>query len=167
MITDALSSLSPEAILRVFRADPTLIVPVNTSNESPFHLKPPALEKNFLISPPGSPPVGWEQTVEEPPNSTPLAEDLIVALRRLQISQENMLHHEGIVEGSSVSVLIEPHEGSGVGIYVEDCDGNDVGDSDEESDNGEAWFYGDIKSKSRRPVLMPIPTSMPPMKMVA
>lgn len=29
----------------------------------------PALSKNFLISPPGSPPVGWEQVLEEKPNS--------------------------------------------------------------------------------------------------
>lgn len=32
-------------------------------------LSVPALSRNFLISPPGSPPVGWEQTLEEAPNS--------------------------------------------------------------------------------------------------
>lgn len=31
------------------------------------HLKLPPLEKQFLISPPTSPPVGWEQTVEMAP----------------------------------------------------------------------------------------------------
>ncbi|KAK4048759.1 hypothetical protein OIV83_004525 [Microbotryomycetes sp. JL201] len=32
----------------------------------------PQLSRNFLISPPGSPPVGWEQTLEEAPNPNPL-----------------------------------------------------------------------------------------------
>ena len=48
--------------------------------ESPFHLHPPMPERNFLISPPGSPLVGWEQTQEEPPNEEPLAEGLQRAL---------------------------------------------------------------------------------------
>jgi hypothetical protein len=34
-------------------------------------LSVPALSRNFLISPPGSPPVGWEQTLEEAPNPNP------------------------------------------------------------------------------------------------
>lgn len=38
-------------------------------------LSVPALSRNFLISPPGSPPVGWEQTLEEAPNSQTLADD--------------------------------------------------------------------------------------------
>ena len=102
--------------------------------------------------------------MEEPPNSTPLAGDLILALRRLQISQDNPLRREGVVEGSAVAVLIEPNEGSGVGIYVEDCDGQGEGESDDESDDGgEAWFYGEINTKSRRPAFMPMPTTRPPM----
>jgi hypothetical protein len=38
-------------------------------------LSVPALSRNFLISPPGSPPVGWEQTLEEAPNVKSLPED--------------------------------------------------------------------------------------------
>lgn len=87
-----------------------------------------------------------------------------MALRQLQISQDNPLRHNGIVEGSPVSVLIEPNEGSGVGIYVEDCDGMEQ--SDDESDNGESWFYGE-RPKTSRPAFVPIPTSRPPMRMVA
>ncbi|CAG8745008.1 11295_t:CDS:2, partial [Acaulospora colombiana] len=52
--------------------------------ESPFHLRPPVPERNFLISPPGSPPVGWVAVREDPPNESPLAEDLVQALERLK-----------------------------------------------------------------------------------
>ncbi|KAL7751669.1 hypothetical protein RI367_002668 [Sorochytrium milnesiophthora] len=39
-------------------------------------LQPPSCGKMHLISPPGSPPVGWEQAREEAPNMDPLAEDI-------------------------------------------------------------------------------------------
>lgn len=38
----------------------------------------PSLSKNFLISPPGSPPVGWEQILEEAPNTKALHESLVL-----------------------------------------------------------------------------------------
>ncbi|CAO3571497.1 unnamed protein product [Mortierella alpina] len=44
------------------------------------YLHPPELEKNWLISPPGSPPIGWSQVREDPPNSLNLADDLVKAL---------------------------------------------------------------------------------------
>ncbi|KAF9361151.1 carbohydrate-binding module 1 protein [Mortierella sp. AD094] len=44
------------------------------------YLHPPELEKNWLISPPGSPPIGWSQIREDPPNSVHLADDLVKAL---------------------------------------------------------------------------------------
>ncbi|KAK5815682.1 Calcipressin-domain-containing protein [Linnemannia elongata] len=44
------------------------------------YLHPPELEKNWLISPPGSPPIGWSQVREDPPNSLHLADDLVKAL---------------------------------------------------------------------------------------
>jgi hypothetical protein len=75
------------------------------------YLRPPAIEKNFLISPPGSPPIGWEPIKEDPPNATPLADDLMTALRKLKTHERR----------SSLEVLLDPHEGSGVSVYVEDC----------------------------------------------
>ena len=45
-------------------------------------------ERNFLIPPAGGPPVGWEQTHEEPPNEVPLAEDLQRALEQLRARRE-------------------------------------------------------------------------------
>jgi hypothetical protein len=127
------------------------------------YLRPPAIEKNFLISPPGSPPVGWEPIKEvgetlvyksfpnanwpqEPPNATPLASDLMAALKKLQLNEKH---------SSGLEVLIEPHDGdSGVGIYVEDCDG----DSDE---SDEDWVYGE--SAPAREKWRPIATALPPM----
>ncbi|KIO25575.1 hypothetical protein M407DRAFT_75498, partial [Tulasnella calospora MUT 4182] len=47
----------------------------------------PHLPHNFLISPPGSPPVGWEPAEEEPPNTDALATDLVAALERLQLNR--------------------------------------------------------------------------------
>lgn len=71
--------------LRLYRGEMTsLELPEDGSR----HLQVPAQTKNFLISPPGSPPVGWEQVEEEPPNTAALAADLVAALTRLQQHQE-------------------------------------------------------------------------------
>jgi len=137
-------SLSPAFVLRVFRADPTPLTPPGGS-----HLRPPAIEKNFLISPPGSPPIGWEQIAEEPPNTTPLAEDLIAALRKLQLAAS------GTAPGGR-EMILDPEDGSGIGVYVEDCDMDGV-DVDEERD----WVYGE--DNPSRSALKPAPTSRPPM----
>lgn len=46
-------------------------------------LQVPELERNWLISPPGSPPVGWTQAREDAPNAQILHESLLAALERL------------------------------------------------------------------------------------
>lgn len=137
--------------------------PTSRPNFSPYHLRPPAHEKNFLISPPGSPPVGWAPAREEPPNDTPLAEDLIFALKRLQFSQGREDNEGGEKTSSGLSVLIEPEEGPGVGVYVEDCGEPDVSD-DDSSDNGEGWFYGAPRATSK---FVSMPTMRPPMSATA
>ncbi|KAG8905861.1 carbohydrate-binding module 1 protein [Tulasnella sp. 403] len=67
--------------LRVYRGTYT-----DLSNEV-TRLPVPHTTKNFLISPPGSPPVGWEPAEEEAPNAETLAADLIAALHRLQLNR--------------------------------------------------------------------------------
>ena len=116
------------------------------------YLRPPAIEKNFLISPPGSPPVGWEPIREDPPNVTPLADDLMAALRKLQI--RNHPHKR-----SSKEIILEPEDGVGVSVYVEECGGDD---DDDEMDKEEDWVYGE--PSPARMKWAPLPTAMPPMK---
>lgn len=147
------STSNREAItLRVYRADPNPLIVPDSSSTVPQHayLRPPAIEKNFLISPPGSPPVGWEQTQEDPPNSTPLAEDLIQALRRLQVRGE---------KGSAIEVLLESED---VNVYVEDCDYDAEADGDGLSwrCSEEDWEYGTPSPRIR---WKPIATALPPL----
>jgi hypothetical protein len=49
----------------------------------------PITDRNFLISPPGSPPIGWEQIAEDPPNTQTLADDLMAALQDLALQQRD------------------------------------------------------------------------------
>jgi hypothetical protein len=134
---------SPSFVLRVFRADPTQLTPPGGT-----HLRPPEIEKNFFISPPGSPPVGWEQIVEDPPNVAPLAEDLITALRKLQLAA-------GAGSGGRAMIL-DPEDGAGIGVYVEDCDM-----CDEYVDEDDDWAYGE--DNPSRMVYKPAPTALPPL----
>ncbi|TFK84018.1 Calcipressin [Polyporus arcularius HHB13444] len=141
---------TPEYVLRVYRADPTPIESDET-HEHNHYLRPPVNDKNFLISPPGSPPVGWEQIREDPPNSTPLAHDLMAALRRLEIQEEQERR------GPGLEVLLEPEDGVGISVCVEDCDAVAVTD---DKVNEEDWAYGDIAPSRMR--WRPTPTAMPP-----
>ncbi|KAH9842473.1 Calcipressin [Rhodofomes roseus] len=144
---------SPAVVLRVFRADSTTILTPSGSGEGNMYLRPPEHEKNFLISPPGSPPVGWEPIREEPPNPTPLADDLIVALKKLQVQEES--RHRG----HGPEVLIEPDEdGVGISVYVEDCSGGEGGQVQEEPE--EDWVYGETAPARTR--WKPVPTALPP-----
>ena len=136
-------------VLRVYRAEPHR--PLSPSSQVPDDqfLKPPPLEKNFLISPPGSPPVGWEPIREHPPNSMTLAEDLVIALNRLKCREKR----------GNREVLLEPEDGVGVGVYVEDADGSD--ESDGEDDSEMDWDYGTPNPLRLR--WKPVATAMPPM----
>lgn len=63
--------------IRVYFGQPTPTDPQET------HLALPKSDKLFFISPPPSPPHGWQMRNEEPPNKEVHAEDLAAALARL------------------------------------------------------------------------------------
>jgi len=152
----------PESIksMKVYRADRTEI----ERDPSEQYLRPPEQEKNFLISPPGSPPVGWEQIREDPPNAAPLAEDLIHALRKLEIDAQ---FHRTKVEGQKgLELLLAPEDSAdGISVYVENCDISEDEDEDEITidieETGEGWAYGE-HSPYRMQAPKFVPTALPP-----
>lgn len=97
--------------LRLYLSASTSIV---APSDPSLHLEPPPLTKNFLISPPGSPPEGWEPILEDPPNSNTLAADLMKALEALDFASsrrkvargevETVVEGEGNAEGMRVTV---------------------------------------------------------------
>ncbi|PWZ02592.1 Calcipressin-domain-containing protein [Testicularia cyperi] len=68
--------------------------PATDPNSEPETLAVPTTDKNFLISPPGSPPVGWEPIREDPPNRDTLAEDLMRALADLRDTGSHIASHQ-------------------------------------------------------------------------
>ncbi|KZV78724.1 Calcipressin [Exidia glandulosa HHB12029] len=171
----------PPHQIRVYRGAHTPIRRVtepSSADYDPFYLAPPRLEKNFLISPPGSPPVGWEPIVEEPPNAAPLASDLIAALTKLQLTQ----NEEGVRRtgsGSGVEIVYEDADGGrGITVSVVDMDEQpDYGDEEEEelrraeSPVEEDTFGNDVWVNGRRPGFTLagerarfVPTALPPIR---
>lgn len=75
--------------IRVYFGEHTPVEPADQ------HLHLPDAKKLFFISPPPSPPHGWEIRDEEPPNDLVLAEDLAEALSKLRAKNRG----PGDVEG--------------------------------------------------------------------
>lgn len=66
--------------------------PVTPIDMEDQHLQPPALTKQFLISPPASPPVGWEPREENEPL---VNQDLLAAIANLSAGGSHELHPGG------------------------------------------------------------------------
>ena len=75
--------------IRVYFGEHTPVEPVDQ------HLHAPESKKLFFISPPPSPPHGWEVKDEEPPNVQVLAEDLAQALSQLRSKNRGPGNLEG------------------------------------------------------------------------
>merc|ERR1712230_308467 len=86
----------------------------------------PESSKLFFISPPPSPPMGWEMRNEDPPNKEVHAEDLAVALSKLEAKPNAPVEQKLEVE-STQDRPITTRQRSGTGTLVYHPD--DHGDS--------------------------------------
>ena len=135
---------------------------IGSSENEHQYLHPPSLGKLLFISPPPSPPLGWEIREEEPPNKDVHAEDLQKALAKLNglrhydidvedegeaMSEEEKASLEQFKDGGwgnrqrrgTESVMVyhpKDHGGSGdlPKVMVEDTEGGGVGDHHTEKD---------------------------------
>ncbi len=82
--------------------------PTPLTAQGDTHLALPDAGKLFFISPPPSPPHGWEMRMEDAPNKMVHAEDLAEALARLR-------HHNGGNEGMGVASPVSPAESGTMG----------------------------------------------------
>lgn len=80
------------------------------------------LEKNWLISPPGSPQEGWVQIEEDPPNKVALHEDIQAALDRLAKDLEGNEEEDGNMNGATGNVILDTTSLGGVQVIVNDWD---------------------------------------------
>lgn len=86
--------------------------PLNPSDQ---HLALPKSDRLFFISPPPSPPMGWEMKEEDAPNKIVHAEDLAAALARLHANP----HHDTAspVEDRGTSPITRRRTGSTTVVY--------------------------------------------------
>ena len=144
---------------RVYFGEPT---PIHVGD---VHLAAPAAQKLFFISPPPSPPLGWEMRNEGPPNKAAHADDLACALARLRArpganGDVSPVEMEDVGEGmdagrrrrGSSTVVYHPKEHGGSpglpAVTVEDTTESN-GDRDEDTGMREAKI---ITHTARPPV---------------
>ncbi|XP_038130749.1 calcipressin-1-like [Cyprinodon tularosa] len=114
------AAAAAEARLRLHRTDFNgteirLYFPQSVHIGSP-RLKPPKPEKQFLISPPASPPVGWEQSHD----ATPVINyDLLCAISKIGPGETYELHTATPTTPSVVVHVCEDEQG--LGPTVADC----------------------------------------------
>ena len=89
-----------------------LNTPLNPSDQ---HLALPKSDRLFFISPPPSPPMGWEMRDEGAPNKLVHAEDLAVALARLHANSSHHAHSP--VSDFSNTSLSKRQSGSTTVVY--------------------------------------------------
>ena len=102
--------------VKVYFGQPTSIAPKDE------HLNLPDAGKLFFISPPPSPPHGWEMKLEEAPNKQVHAEDLAEALAKLHHRTETDLPASPLSDGGQEGA--RPRSGSSTTIYDPNAHGH-------------------------------------------
>ena len=109
-------------------------------------LEPPVLEKNWLISPPGSPKEGWVQIQEDPPNSVTLHEDIQSALDRLAAALDQDLDGTlSKMDQKKGNVILDTTSLGGVQVIVHNWDAQKEED-EQECDDGKEFLERDIRN---------------------
>jgi hypothetical protein len=95
-------------------------------------LEVPPLERNWLISPPGSPPVGWQSAREDPPNIDALGPVLKERLEKLPLddaqaskaasSPTDAWEPEPLFRRRSITLLESSKDGPGIVVHLEEQD---------------------------------------------
>ncbi|KAL8738126.1 MAG: hypothetical protein Q9181_001032 [Wetmoreana brouardii] len=106
---------------RIYFGEPT---PIEVTDQ---HLQAPQSQKMFFISPPPSPPFGWEVREEGPPNKEVHAEDLASALAGLKGRPEAMDQSSNDEMGEEGGELRRVRSGSTTVVYQPDKHGGSPG----------------------------------------
>lgn len=159
--------LDGEAIMgdraRVYFGEHTPVQPVDQ------HLQAPESKKLFFISPPPSPPHGWELRNEEPPNAVVVAEDLAQALARLDwVKAGKSSGRDSGTDGASgaetggASPICRPRSASSVVLFEPENDENQMPaiSVDDYTDSG------DEASPSSPAAPAPLHTARPPVELI-
>ncbi|KAI5307081.1 hypothetical protein KEM56_004802 [Ascosphaera pollenicola] len=96
---------------RVYFGETTPLIEEGELAGKKNHLELPPAAKLFFISPPPSPPAGWQVKNEDPPNKEVIASDLEVALRKLggtPPEQQPHFHGEGYPNGDDYELTYTP-----------------------------------------------------------
>jgi hypothetical protein len=130
--------------VRVYFGEHTPLQPVDQ------HLQAPEAKKLFFISPPPSPPHGWESRNEEPPNQVVVAEDLAHALARLSWEPKEDGGASGVEER-----LGRPRSASSVLLFEPEVDDK----TDMPAISVDDYTDSDVERSPISPVL-PLPSGM-------